>query len=60
MSRKWNVWSIDTAKARALVVDEGTRSYALESAIRRNAAADRLKVADLRFKALPEGEVPSL
>lgn len=56
--RKWNVWSIDTEKSRALVVDEGIRPYAIESAERRNAAAERLQVTNLRFLALPDGEVP--
>lgn len=55
----WNVWSVDTAKKRALVVDEGARSYALESAARRNAAAERLKVTDIKFVALRAGEVPT-
>jgi len=57
--RKWNVWSVDTAEQRALVVDEGSQAKAIESADRRNAAAARLGVANLRFVALPDGEVPT-
>ena len=57
MPAKWNVWSVDDAKDRALVVDEGAKLYCGDSARRRNDAAEKYQVG-LRFVALPEGEVP--
>ena len=57
-AKTWNVWSIDDAKDRALVVDEGAEHYAKASAERRNRAAEKFEVA-IRFEALPEDEVPT-
>jgi hypothetical protein len=57
---KWNVWSVDVAKQRALVVDEGAEKYARESAERRNRAALRVGMTGCRFVAYRDGEEPSL
>jgi hypothetical protein len=56
----WNVWSVDTAESRALVVDEGAEHYSQVSAGRRNATARRLGIASLVFIALPPGQVPKV
>jgi hypothetical protein len=54
---KWNVWSIDDAKGRALVVSEGSEGECTDGAERRNKTAARLDVS-LRFEALPDGQEP--
>lgn len=56
----WQVWSIDTDRKRALVVQHGTRAQCEASARIRNASAERLHVTTLRFEALPPGEEPEL
>lgn len=57
MSKNWQVWSIDDAKARALVVDEGTYAHCRDSATRRNKAAVKHD-ANIRFEALPAEQAP--
>lgn len=58
MSGTWEVWSVHLGEGRALVVDEGAKMQARESATRRNAAAAR-HIPDLVFLALPAGSQPS-
>ena len=58
MSRKWNVWNVDRARQRALVVNEGKQADAEQDAERRNAAAKKLGAESIEFVALPDGQEP--
>jgi hypothetical protein len=57
---EWEVWSVDVVKDRGLVVDEGTKKAAQESAERKNRAAARQGMHDLVFMALRAGVEPDI
>lgn len=55
---RYQVWSIDRAHRRALVVDEGSKADMEESANRRNQAAVKFDMKNLYFACLRAGEEP--
>jgi len=59
-ARRWDVWSIDRANLRGLVVNEGvTENAAKADAGKRNATAERLQMPGTVFVALPQGRQPA-